>query len=495
MFGKEKMRALSGAAILGMAAAFSGPAAAANDAMLDLLKLLRDKGSISAEEYDLLAGAAKADDEQNTGAATEIKAAAATLPKVTTEGKLEIAKPNGDFSWRLGGRLHYDNAWYDNDKGIDAAGDTRSTSLASGSEIRRARMDVTANVWRVWQFKLQYDFTDSGAAGFRDAYVRYLFKGAHPGQITVGNFKEPYSLEELNSSNDDMFLEQSLTEIFYPSRRVGISGNFWGNDLWTVHAGIFGETTAVSGSQPSCGASVNASDGVISTCTGNDSEGYAFSGRVTASPFHTADSSRVLHLGFAGSHREPDDGNAFSFAARPESRVGRDALISTGTIKNVDSTDRFGVEVAGNYGPASLQGEYFYVDVNREEGSDDVNFDGWYIQGSWHITGETRPYKFEEATFSNPRPLGTVGSGGIGAWEVVARYSTVDLFDSGLSTCTIPDRTNTCGEEDNFTVGLNWYPTPNMKFMAHFVQVLDLDGGNFDGAEPSAFQVRSQVHW
>jgi Phosphate-selective porin O and P len=93
--------------------------------------------------------------------------------------------------------------------------------------------------------------------------------------------------------------------------------------------------------------------------------------------------------------------------------------------------------------------------------------------------------QFEEARFKNPKPKGIVGKGGIGAWELLARYSTLDLSDEDVDG----------GEEDNVTVGINWYPTPNFRFMANYVRVLDLDGGDFDGAEPDAFLLRAQAYW
>ena len=49
---------------------------------------------------------------------------------------------------------------------------------------------------------------------------------------------------------------------------------------------------------------------------------------------------------------------------------------------------------------------------------------------SWNITGETRPYKAAGAYFSAVSPARPVGQGGPGAWELVLRYSDVDL-DAG----------------------------------------------------------------
>ena len=67
----------------------------------------------------------------------------------------------------------------------------------------------------------------------------------------------------------------------------------------------------------------------------------------------------------------------------------------------------------------------------------------------------------------------------------MARYSTLDLSDESVDG----------GEEDNFTFGVNWYPTPNFRFMANYVKVLDLKGGDFDEADPDAFMLRAQAYW
>jgi phosphate-selective porin OprO/OprP len=41
-------------------------------------------------------------------------------------------------------------------------------------------------------------------------------------------------------------------------------------------------------------------------------------------------------------------------------------------------------------------------------------------------------------------------------------------------------------------LGLNWYPTPTLRFSANYVDVLEVDGGSHDDEEPSVFQLRSQ---
>ncbi|HEY5702126.1 MAG TPA: porin, partial [Gammaproteobacteria bacterium] len=95
--------------------ALSTPTLAANEAMQELLKILRDKGSITNEEYQMLRNAAEVDGEEieavkqeAEAAADEAKDAAKSLPDVNTKGKLVITSADGNYEWRIGGRLHYD---------------------------------------------------------------------------------------------------------------------------------------------------------------------------------------------------------------------------------------------------------------------------------------------------------------------------------------------------------------------------------------------------
>jgi phosphate-selective porin OprO/OprP len=58
-----------------VAMAAAAPTFAANDAMLELMKILRDRGSLTNDEYELLVNAAKADTEQTEWAKQEVRTA------------------------------------------------------------------------------------------------------------------------------------------------------------------------------------------------------------------------------------------------------------------------------------------------------------------------------------------------------------------------------------------------------------------------------------
>jgi phosphate-selective porin OprO/OprP len=136
------------------------------------------------------------------------------------------------------------------------------------------------------------------------------------------------------------------------------------------------------------------------------------------------------------------------------------------------------------YGPFSLQGEYFqtFLDSNA---SDDPEFEGYYIQGGYFLTGEHRNYSASNGYFTRVRsnqnfyPV----KGGWGAWEVALRYSSIDLNDSDIRG----------GKEDDITAGLNWYLNPNVRFMFNYVYADLNDRICFLDGEVNIYQGRFQI--
>jgi phosphate-selective porin OprO/OprP len=165
----------------------------------------------------------------------------------------------------------------------------------------------------------------------------------------------------------------------------------------------------------------------------------------------------VLHLG--GSVVYTDYSRAFAptFSTRPETGIG-DNIATTGAIANADSAFRYGAEMAFVYDKFSLQGEFMGCSVDRTVGAD-PSFTGYYVMGSWMITGPCRNYKKDGAHFDRVKPCNNFGCNGWGGWELAARYSYVDLTDSGIAG----------GEVWDITVGLNWYLNPNTRLMLNYV--------------------------
>lgn len=431
-----------------LAATLAAPVTAmAGSELMTLLELLRDNGTITEAQYQRVVAEAQNNAKQKETETEVLKAelekAKADDIQVSTKGKLTVKTRDGAFESSVGGRLQVDVAYYGED-GVD---------MGDATELRRARIYIKGKMYNDWLYKLQYDFA---ASNMIDAYVGYT--GFEDTEILVGHFRDHTFLGDETSDTNIQFMERSLVNLaFDQGRHIGVGATRYGKN-WLVSAGLFGDDFKKKG---------DASD-----------EGWGIAGRAVFNPI--LEKGRVVHLGvFADQRNIRSTGDTISFSATPESHLGGVKLVNTGAISMVDHYLVSGLESAVSLGPWNAQAEYGQVDVSVD-GMSDLDFDGWYVQTGYFLTGETRPYK--KGNFDRVKPLSVVGQGGMGAWEVVARYSTLDLTDGIVVG----------GEEENFSLGVNWYPTDTLRFMANYVNVLEVDGGTYDGVEPDIFQMRAQ---
>lgn len=353
-----------------------------------------------------------------------------SLPGVYDGGFLMFRSADSAFAYWLDGRMQIDGAIY---RGND-------NELASGTDVRRARLGVKTTMYRDWHGEFDVDFAEN-AVEMKDMWVGYM--GFKNSLVKAGNFKEPFSLETLTSSKYITFMERSYIDNFSPDRHIGASYTNWGQYHY-VTAGAFGQVAGTP------------------DATGN-SEGYAFTGRLVVAPVRT--DNALLHIGGAFSRRTPDaasgaDTNTVRFRARPETDISKARFITTGKIRFVDHTNYYNGELAGTYGPLTVQGEYTRVSVARLDTLHTATFDGMYGSVSYFLTGEHRPYVMEEGEFDRVVPKSSIG-----AWEVAARWSTMDLND------TSPGVGIKGGRAVNVTLGLNWHINANFKWMLDYVHV------------------------
>jgi phosphate-selective porin OprO/OprP len=353
---------------------------------------------------------------------------------------LTFKSAGGDFSLRLGGRVHADAAWFMDDSNDALNNDSQD------QEFRRARLFVSGKAFDDWRYRFEYDFAADQDYRIKAAWVGY--NGFKAFNIRAGNLLEPFSLEAMTSSNNITFMERALPKAFTQSYKLGILANTHG-DNWSAAAGVF--------------------EGNIQ---GGSEDGWGVAARITGAPIRSK--RRLLHIGAALEYREPDE---VSYSTRPEANLASQ-LSSTGTLRDADNTITVGLEAAAVYNSLSLQGEYMQVKLERDNQRSDPDFSGWYVYGSWFVTGEYRRYNVKNGTFKQIKPKAKYG-----AWELAARYSEVDLEDENI----------TGGEEDNITLGLNWYLNSNIRFMANYIWV-DADPNSSGNSEsPDIFQLRGQL--
>ena len=365
----------------------------------------------------------------------------------SSRGGMEIITTDGEFSAALGGRIVADAAYYREDK----------NSLGNGTELRSARLQLEGRLFADFIYELSIDFAD-GDADLKDAWLAY--DARYPWRFTLGHFKEPFSLEEQTSRKHLTFMERALPNALVPGRNMGLALHWYGEQV-TFAAGLFG-------------------DDYNDDTDDEGDEGWGVSSRLTYAPI--ADERSVIHVGLAASHRKIDDEETFRIDVRPESHLTDIRYLDSGKIKQSHAVSLVGVEGVWLSGPLSLQGEWIQATLDRDDESS-LDFGGWYLQGSWFLTGESRHYKRQGARFGRVRPLGDQG-----AVELALRFSTLDLNDLDIDG----------GESGQFTLGVNWYFNPQIRFMANYILVVNDRNANADGDvesedEPQIFQLRAQV--
>ncbi|HEU0215933.1 MAG TPA: porin [Stellaceae bacterium] len=402
-------------------------------------------------------------------------ALAATPPPgphvVQTPGnRFGIESADGQNSIYLTGRLHFDMGDY-----LDYHPASKFASvqdLNSGVNARRARLGVTGKFAGDWAYTLIYDFggsTDSSpganGSGIQSALITYngLNKGPYPVAFDLGYMDTPFTLDEATSSNDIMFVER-------PSIQA-VASNIFAND--------FRSAVGVRSNDDRYWAGVYAT-GPQSGATHNTGEQFGAFGRATYQVLSAPDYS--LHLGadIGGLLKPPSVSGirTITLSDRPELRIDPTAILTTGALGTaanpVTGAAVYGVELAGGWENFFAQGEYYHVDVDRSHLSSN-GFDGGYFEASWTITGEHRKYIPAAGAYSGiipDHPFSPWSDDyGLGAFELAARYSTINLNDHFRPGFAPPPGSNAVGggNQTIYQVGLNWYPNANMRFMFDYL--------------------------
>jgi len=325
----------------------------------------------------------------------------------------------------------------------------------NGAQIRSMRLTLAGSFGRNYRVSYQIageykGFATDPATDWQMTDVNLTFPIGDHTKLMVGKSKESFSYEMVGDSANLPQSERVLNP-FFISRNVGAR---------ITH--VFGESRRATFA---FGAYYDAWEFQTDTDRGMD-----VAARATALVWDDPDNNRFLHLGLAWRHVAVDE-NA-RYKGRPETNMG-DNAVDTGDFA-ADSAEHFGGEALLNIGSVSFLGEYIVAKVDSPAHGDPT-FQGFYVTGSWILTGETRPYDRNVGYARRVIPEGRWG-----APELVWRYSRVDLDDQDLYG----------GSFDRVMVGLNWWATTRWKFGASYGHTW-LDRAGLNG-ESDSFLTRIQ---
>jgi phosphate-selective porin OprO/OprP len=311
-----------------------------------------------------------------------------------------------------------------------------------GGEIRAFRLGIVGSLKfkRPWYYQLVvvthafdkgYDSKTGDDVTFFDYRVDIPLLDALT--LSVGKQKEPISMDRLLLGTQMQMTERAaVLDAMFQVRNVGavFSGNIFDRrSSWAV--GVF-------------------NDWFDDSQSFDESSSQAV-GRVTALPWVSDDNSHLVHLGLGIRY---DDGvEGYRYAATAEFNQSP-LYIDTGEFEAA-STLTSDLEVSWRRGPYWVSTEYVHNSVRGAQVGDPV-FSGYHVSASWILTGEMRKYIRRNGTFGVVPVARSVYQGGIGAWEVSARYSSID-FNAGLVEG---------GAMDVVSLGLNWLLTPT--FVVNF---------------------------
>jgi len=271
------------------------------------------------------------------------------------------------------------------------------------------------------------------------------------GTLTFGKIKETFTYEMVGDAANLPQLERTLNP-FFVSRNVGVKLSNsvlnqrmtytvgWFND-WLFHGQSFGESA-------------------------ND-----FTARLTALPVYSQGGANYLHLATGFRYAGAENG-VIRLKGKPESNITSN-YVDTGDLP-ASHQNEISLELLANRGPFSVLAEYAESNVYSPT-LGVPHFYGASLIGSWVITGEHRPYDRKVGYARRIIPERRWG-----AWEVVARYSQVDL----------KDRTVNGGILHKGLLAVNWWASTQWRISFGY-GLADLNRKNLSGTT-NIFQTRFQ---
>lgn len=336
-------------------------------------------------------------------------------------------------------------------------GKSNSSHIGNGMNLRRTRFAVKAQLDKNWYGELDTDWT-SGTPELKDAYL--AFTGVPGLEIKAGNFKENFSIQRNTTSRYLMFMERAMVTYLAPSRHLGINARY-SHDWFWASAGVFGPELSSSEEQ-----------GYMED--GNKdfgyNEGLSYTGKLVFRPLYKSQTSS-LHIGGAVSYRNPkltstDGYYVGRFSSRNSTSINRKKYLDTDDVKGLDHELAWTVELAGHWKQLRWETAYIARGMYLDQAVNPLPTqwaEGWYAQASWLLFGGSQNYDADGAKYTR-----TTSEHKWGNLEVAFRYEYADFNTGKLFSNKVADTNIFGGSGEAYTVGLNYYPTKNVKIVLNW---------------------------
>ena len=340
--------------------------------------------------------------------------------------------------------------------------------------VRRARLYVEGRASRFITYRLMPDF-GSGQVVLFDAW--FDLRAADFLRLRIGKAKPPFGLERLVEDTALTFAERAYPTSLVPNRDLGVE----------LHGDVFGPTLSYS-----VGVFNGAVDNGLSDGDFDDSK--ELGARLEVGPFATLSSPYLskLRLGVATTRGEKT-GTATNTYLGHYATFGQNTFFSyladsTGntpanTVVAAGLHARSTIHMYWPSGPLALLGELVETQerIAKNGQSRFVTDTGWNATASYVLTGEA-------AAFEGPTPRHgiDVSKGHFGALELAARMSEMHVGATAFPL--LADPTKSARDALEWVLGVNWYPTAQLKMVLDFARTT-FEGGAPGGGKRDAEQV------
>jgi len=335
---------------------------------------------------------------------------------------LLVGSKNDPYWFQMNGAMRFDQCAF------LGSPTSRGHEVKNGANFRLLKLSIVSGLGD--QTSCAMNFTHNVSASTVDvdaANITYAYDSKT--LFTVGQVNAAFSIENSANANWLPFLEKSMsTTAISPAGGLGFYINKW-QDNYSLCASVV---------QPKQKGSPKRNDH------------WHMSSRLSYVPFRTE--TQLIQVGIS-SHLQDDSKNPIVFKALPDI-TGKHVTEVLGSGPVVAKNHKtLSLDLSGQVGSICGETEYKLVHVNRALCSP-VQFEGFHIQASYILTGESRVFNPSNGTFAQVKNLKNKS-----AYEVAARYSMVSLNSKDVEG----------GRAYSFTTGLNYYVNNNIRLSGEYV--------------------------
>lgn len=371
------------------------------------------------------------------------------------KGGPEFRSADGNFTFHPRGRILVDFT--------STHGSSFDSRNVTGTDLASGRIGAEGQIGALG-YKIDADFAGNTVT-LKDTYVSWDARfGGLPAEFYVGNKLKDRGLDGGTSGVNTPFMERNAVASVGAQQSgyygLGLTAKLIGSG-WHASLAVTGDDIGNEG---------------------DASDTLAYLVRMHWNPLKGKDG--FLHLG--GWYWYEDLGaDVTSINKTSPLALGwnSEVRVSASSIANATDDHAYGLEFGGVYRNLWAFGEHTVRTINSST-VDSVDQKATSVYAGWLITGEKPGFSSRSGVWGTTRVLRPVTDGGIGAFELLARYDKYDFTDAPRG-----------GEGDAWTLGLNWYLNDWSRLMLNYVRwETDNIVGDYQGPDSgNTLGVRAQV--